>query len=234
MKAMIFAAGLGTRLRPLTDAVPKAMVQVGGKPMLQIALDRCQAAGIQEVVINVHYLPDVIRQFLSTYDSQGMTIHISDESDQILETGGGLLHAQKYLDGDQPFLLANADILTNIDIQHFFETHEKLGGIATLAVRDRPSSRKLLFDNYNRLLGRADSQQTGQEYAFSGYHIVSPRIFFLATRSGKFSITDWYMDICKQEEIYSYLHQDDIWIDVGTLEKLQQAQQVYEHNRSLF
>lgn len=233
MKAMIFAAGLGTRLRPITDTVPKAMVEVGNQPMLKIVLDRCHQAGITEVVVNVHYLPKVITDFLKTYKSPGMQVFISDESDEILETGGGLMKAKDYFSDGQPFLVANADVLTNIDIKLFFQAHHKHGGIATLAVRDRNTSRKLLFGQDGRLKGRANGEE-GNELAFSGYHIISPEIFKHITRTGKFSITDWYIDICQQESIYAYPHQDDIWIDIGTVEKLEEANLVFEKKRELF
>lgn len=234
MKAMIFAAGLGTRLRPVTDTVPKAMVEVGGQPMLKIILDRCHTAGIEEVVVNIHYLPQVIRDFLADYSRSGMKIHISDESDELLETGGGLLKAKKFFNDNEPFLIANADILTNIDIEMFMQTHVQLGGIATLAVRDRNTSRKLLFDKDGRLLGRATGESEGFELAFSGYHIVDPKIFDHITRTGKFSIMDWYIDICRQEDIFAYPHQEDIWIDVGTVEKLEEANRVYGQFQYLF
>lgn len=234
MKAMIFAAGLGTRLRPVTDTIPKAMVEVGGQPMLKIILDRCYNAGIHEVVVNVHYLPQVIINFLAAYERPGMKIHISDESDELLETGGGLLKAKDYFNDGQPFLIANADILTNIDLEMFMQMHIELGGIATLAVRNRNTSRKLLFDKDGKLQGRATSESTGFELAFSGYHIVDPKIFDHITRSGKFSIVDWYLDICHQEDIFAYPHQEDIWIDVGTIEKLQEANQAYLQFKYLF
>lgn len=233
MKAMIFAAGLGTRLRPITDTVPKAMVEVGNQPMLKIVLDRCHQAGITEVVVNVHYLPEVIENFLLTYVSPGMKVFISDETNELLETGGGLIKAKDYFNDGQPFLVANADVLTNIDLPMFFEAHQRLGGIATLAVRDRNTSRKLLFGKDGRLKSRANGEE-GNELAFSGYHIISPEVFKHITRTGKFSITDWYIDICQQESIYAYPHQDDIWIDIGTVEKLEEANLVFEKKRELF
>lgn len=234
MKAMIFAAGLGTRLRPITDTVPKAMVEVGGQPMLKIILDRCFMAGIHEVMVNVHYLPQVIKNFLTTYERPGMKIHISDESDEILETGGGLLKVKDFFNDGEPFLVANADVLTNIDIEMFAQAHVQLGGIATLAVRNRNTSRKLLFDKDARLQGRATAESDGFQLAFSGYHIISPEIFDHITRTGKFSIMDWYIDICQQEDIFAYPHQEDIWIDIGTVEKLKEANRVYEEFRDLF
>lgn len=233
MKAMVFAAGLGTRLRPITNHRPKAMVEVGGQPMLKLVLDRCHLAGITEVVVNVHYLPQVIKDFLKTYQTD-MKIMISDETDEILETGGGLLKAKDFFNEGEAFLVANVDVLTNIDIEQFVQEHQRLGGIVTLAVRDRDSKRKLLFDKDGKLIGRANGNLRGQELAFSGYHIVDPKIFQYANRSGKFSIIDWYLDICRKESIYAYQHQQDIWVDIGTPEKLEQANQIYEENKHLF
>jgi len=236
MKAMIFAAGLGTRLRPLTDTVPKAMVQVGGKPMLQLVLDRCYLAGVREVIANVHYLPEVIRAFINTYHRPGMRVEISDESDEILETGGGLWKVKDFFKDGAPFLVANADVLTNIDIELFLQAHLQLGGLATLAVRNRNTSRKLLFNHDGTLSGRAngDVKVNGYALAFSGYHIVDPKIFLYPTREGKFSIIDWYLDLCSSHKIYAYPHQDDIWVDIGTREKLEEANQVYKQFSYLF
>ncbi|MCO5247699.1 MAG: nucleotidyltransferase family protein [Chitinophagales bacterium] len=234
MKAMIFAAGLGTRLRPITDTVPKAMVEVGGQPILKIILDRFHQFGMTDVIVNVHYLPDIIIAFLNNYHREGMNVSISDERNEVLETGGGLLKAQGFFEDGQAFLVANADVLTNIHIDAFLAAHKKQGGIATLAVRDRVSKRKLLFDEQNRLLGRDDESLKGQAFAFSGYHIIEPEIFNHITRKGKFSITDWYIDICKNQAIYAFQHQEDIWVDIGTQGKLELANQIYLENKALF
>ncbi|MCO5233634.1 MAG: nucleotidyltransferase family protein [Chitinophagales bacterium] len=234
MKAMIFAAGLGTRLRPMTDTVPKAMVQVGGQPMLKIVLDRCYQAGIDEVVINVHYLSHIIIEFLATYHRPGMKIYISDESDAILETGGGLLKAKDFFNDGKAFLVANADVLTNIDIRLFFQYHFKFGGIASLAVRNRDSKRKLCFDVQGRLIGRSCGDVRGEEMAFSGYHILQPEIFNYIQKTGKFSITEVYLELCREHAIFAYPHQNDIWIDIGTIEKWEEANQIYTASRHLF
>jgi MurNAc alpha-1-phosphate uridylyltransferase len=225
LKAMIFAAGLGTRLRPITDTMPKAMVPVGGKPLLGILLEHLIAAGVTEAVVNVHYLPNVIVDYLKAQDNFGITIHVSDESDELLETGGGLWKARHYFENNGPFLVANADVLSDINIQNFLAAHQQNGGLATLAVRDRPGKRKLWFDEQYRLKGRypEEGASEGIALAFSGYHIIDPNIFEMPTRSGKFSITDWYLDLCRQHPIYAYRHDEDLWIDVGTPEKLQQA-----------
>lgn len=227
---MIFAAGLGTRLRPITDQIPKAMVAVGGKPMLQIVIERCIKAGIRDIILNVHYLPEVILHFLENQQYFGINIQISDETDELLETGGGLWKARDFFKDGEPFLVANADVLTNIDIQAFRQYHDQHQGIATLAVRDRPGSRKLLFDTNDRLTGRsANGVETNQNaFAFSGYHIIDPKIFQYPTREGKFSITDWYLDICHEHPIIAYRHDQDIWVDIGSIEKLQEAERVYQ------
>ena len=227
---MIFAAGLGTRLRPITDQIPKAMVPVGGKPMLQIVIERCMHAGIKDIILNVHYLPEVILQFLESQENFGINIQISDETDALLETGGGLWKAKEFFKDGEPFLVANADVLTNIDIQAFRNYHDQHQCIATLAVRDRPGSRKLLFDQNGRLTGRSTLGETTKQsaFAFSGYHIIDPEIFKYPTREGKFSITDWYLDICHQHTIVAYRHDQDIWVDIGSIEKLQEAERIFE------
>lgn len=236
MKAMIFAAGLGTRLRPLTDSIPKAMVPVSGVPMLQRVIENCKAHGIDEIVINVHYLPKIITYFLKENKNFGIQIHVSDESEEILETGGGLLKAKHWLEGNEPFLVCNADVLTNLNITDFFAEHRQSRRLATLAVRNRDSSRQLLFDATGRLCGRSNKKthtlelkyptdpENISEYAFSGYHIIEPEIFQLVTRSGKFSITDWYLDLCAEQDILAYVHNNDVWIDIGSMEKLQEAE----------
>lgn len=233
MKAMIFAAGLGTRLRPLTEHIPKAMVEVGGKPMLQIVIERCILAGIREMVINVHYLPHVITDFLESKGYFGITIHISDESDLLLETGGGLWKARHHFNDGQPFLVANADVLTNIDIRKFQAFHKGQKALASLAVRDRSGSRKLLFDENGLLKGRSSglADEQGTQLAFSGYHVIDPEIFHHPTRTGIFSITDWYLDLCGQFPIAAYRHDGDIWVDVGNMQKLEEARSIYQDGK---
>lgn len=232
---MIFAAGLGTRLRPITDTIPKAMVPVGGKPLLGILLERLVAAGVTEVVVNVHYLPDVIIDYLKENNNFGIQIHLSDESAELLETGGGLWKARHYFKNGEPFLVANADVLSDINIQNLLAAHQQKGGLATLAMRDRPGKRKLWFDEQLRLKGRypEEGAADGIALAFSGYHVVNPEIFKMPTRSGKFSITDWYLDLCHEHPIYAYRHDKDLWIDVGTPEKLQLANDLMKGRTSL-
>ncbi len=248
MKAMIFAAGLGTRLRPLTDNCPKALIPVGGKPMLQRVIEHLKANGFDELIINVHYLGDHIRQFLSQHQNFGLRIVISDETDELLETGGGLWKARDFFDDGTPFLVCNADILTNIDVKAMLQQHQQSGAMATLAVRNRITSRYLLFDNDDVLFGWVNNKTDEikitrkiapeakmkmglnetyplHEFAFSGYQILSPEIFKYQRREGKFSMIDWYLDICGSHRIQAYHHDDDIWIDIGSQASLDAANQ---------
>lgn len=246
---MIFAAGLGTRLKPLTDTCPKALVKVGGKPMLQHTIEHLIRHGFDEIIVNIHYLGNQIKDFLQQHNNFGIRIEISDETNEILETGGGLLKAQHFFDDAKPFLLCNADVFTNINLIAFYKYHQENKALATLAVRNRKSSRYLLFDDNDILFGweniktnavnipRKIPEEIKQqlaphetyplhEFAFSGYHIISPDIFKHQTRSGVFSMTDWYLDICAQQTILAYHHDDDIWIDIGSPEQLQKANEL--------
>lgn len=161
MKAMVFAAGLGTRLYPLTKEVPKALVEVGGRPMLRLVLEKLVAAGISEIVINVHHFPEMIRSYLHDHPLPGVTLHISDESDELLDTGGGLMKAAPWLMGGEPMLVHNVDVISDLDIGALLAFHREKGGVATLAVRERETRRYLLFDREMRLTGWMD-RQTGE------------------------------------------------------------------------
>ncbi|MDB5227986.1 MAG: hypothetical protein JWN78_2179 [Bacteroidota bacterium] len=237
MKAMIFAAGIGTRLRPLTNNCPKALIPLGGKPILQIVIEQLKYYGFDELIINIHYLGDQIKAFLKQQNYFGMRIEISDESHEILETGGGLWKAKYFFDDGKPFLVCNADVFTNIDLQKFYQTHLKNNSLATLAVRNRNSSRYLLFDNDDILCGwkntkldevklpRKPAGRTHQ-LAFSGYHIISPEIFKNNKFNGAFSMVDWYLDLCKENIIKAYHHDSDIWIDIGSEADLAKANEI--------
>ena len=161
MKAMVFAAGLGTRLYPLTKEVPKALVEVGGRPLLRLVLEKLVAAGIREIVINVHHFPEMIRSYLHDHPLPGVTLHISDESGELLDTGGGLMKAAPWLMGGEPVLVHNVDVISDLDIGALLAFHRKTGGVATLAVRERETRRYLLFDREMRLTGWMD-RQTGE------------------------------------------------------------------------
>ncbi len=233
MKAMIFAAGLGTRLRPLTDTCPKALIQIEDKPLLQIVIEHLKKFGITEMVVNIHYLGNQITSYLEKQNNFDIHIGISDETGKLLETGGGLWKVRDFFDDGKPFLVCNADVLTNIDIDAFKQTHAINNSLATLAVRKRNSSRLLLFDEDGILCGWKNTKTKEKkqprkgkhltEYAFSGYHIISPEIFKYPTRQGVFSMTDWYLDLCANQTISNYDHSNDLWIDIGSKESLELA-----------
>lgn len=234
-KAMVFAAGLGTRLRPFTDSRPKALVEVNGKPLLFHAIRKLEAAGIQEVVVNVHHYATMIREYLAC-ESWKCEILISDETECLLDTGGGLRKAAPLLMDDRPVLISNVDILTDLDIHSFYQTHLESKALVTLAVRDRSTSRKLLFDSQNELIGWTNTQ-TGEykwpgiaqdDYkalAFSGVHLFSPGFLDLIPNSENvFSIIDTWLTLSPNHRIKGYDHTRDFWLDVGKPESLPKAE----------
>lgn len=235
---MIFAAGLGTRLRPLTNEIPKALVPIEGVPLLELAIRRIAAAGIREMVINVHHFAEKIIDFIQQKEQFGLQIHISDERDQILETGGGLLKAAPLLKSG-PFLVMNADILTNLDLGKMIAEHQQNAAIATLAIRQRSTSRYLLFDENNQLSGW-ENIKTGEQrisratkvqqpFAFSGIHVIDPAIFELMPKElSKFSIIDTYLEAAKKHKIMGYPHDEDLWLDVGKPAQLAKAAGVFK------
>ena len=245
MKAMIFAAGIGSRLRPITDKMPKALVPVGGIPMLQRTLLRLKEAGFDEVTINIHHFVQQIIDFLSKYDNFGMNIHISDERDELLDTGGGIYKARPFLEGNEPFLVHNVDILSDIDLRAVYEEHLASGADATLLVSDRTTSRKLLFDKDMRLHGwlnhtTGEVKPEGLEYdpqlyrelAFEGIHVISPTLFSEMGEGtpwqGKFSIIPFYLSVCQKLCLRGHELKGITWFDIGKPEALQLANEYYQ------
>lgn len=230
---MIFAAGLGTRLRPLTDNKPKALVEVGGGTLLEITIRRLKYFGIREVVINIHHFGALILDFLEQYHNFGIDITISDERGLLLDTGGGLQKAAPHFK-DAPFLVHNVDILSDIDIRSLYQAHLSSGALATLAVRDRPSSRHLLFDEggvlagwrHNRTSEERISRPAAQYHplAFSGIYVLSPRIFDFMPPGPVFSIIDVFLEAAKSERLLAYRHDDSLWLDVGKVTALEKAE----------
>ena len=243
MKAMIFAAGLGTRLRPLTNDRPKALVEVGGKTMLERVIIKLAKAGFDDITINIHHFGEKIIEFLEHNENFGLNIHISDERDLLLDTGGGILKAQPFLDGDEPFLVHNADILTDIDLRAMYHNHIESGAMATLLVKERQTSRYFVFDDDYRLQGWLH-KSTGEtrpsdfiyregmhELAFGGIHVISPSIFEpleeYSQGQAKFSITPFYVDECHTHLINGYLQDTPYtWLDVGKHETLKLAEEM--------
>lgn len=231
--AMIFAAGLGTRLKPWTDHHPKALAVVNGKPLLQRNIEYLKQFGITDIVINVHHFADQIIRFLEENDHFGMRIEVSHEVGEPLETGGGLLKARSFLQNANPFLVMNADILTDMDIDRMLAFHNQHNPLVTLAVTDRSSSRAFLFDDKQVLCGWQNSK-TGEERisvvvekhtpkAFSGIHLIHPVFFQLTTETGKFSLVDVYLRLASSQTIMGYDHSGTKLIDVGKPESIAAA-----------
>lgn len=220
MKAMVLAAGLGTRLRPLTDAKPKALVEVGGKTMLEITLARLKAAGVTEVVVNAHHFADQVESYLKSRDL-GLKVVVSREDDLLLDTGGGLKKAAWFFADGEPLLVHNVDVLTDLDLRALYRAHAEGGALATLAVHKRTTERPLIFDRAGRLVGRAGE---GEPLAFMGVHAISPELFEKLTEDGVFSIVDAYARLAKEgEPIVAWRADQAFWRDLGTPEKLDEA-----------
>jgi NDP-sugar pyrophosphorylase family protein len=219
MKAMVLAAGLGTRLRPLTDTRPKALVQIGDRTLLEITLARLRSFGIQDVIVNAHHFADMIVEYLVANRNFGMNIEVSRE-DVLLDTGGGLKKAAWFFQQDaaEPFVLHNVDVISTIDLHRMLDYHKAQGALATLAVQDRPTSRPLTFDGNLLLQGR------GPGLAFSGIHIISPRLLSMITEDGAFSIISTYVRLAAQgEKVLGFRADGYQWRDVGKPEDLRQA-----------
>jgi len=238
MKAMVLAAGLGTRLRPLTDDRPKALVEVGGRTLLEITLARLRTFGIHDVIVNVHHFADKVISFLRERENFGMHIEMSRE-DLLLDTGGGLKKAGWFFLDDtnpaaEPFLLHNVDVVSTIDLQRMVQFHLDNQALATLAVQHRDSSRQLLFDEQLQLCGRRVGREAKLEIvrtapkteasAFSGIHVISPRLLTLMKEEGVFSIIDTYLHLAGSgERILAFRADDYYWRDLGKPADLQQA-----------
>ncbi len=252
MKAMVFAAGLGTRLKPFTDFHPKALAEVCGQPMLGIVINRLMKFGVAEIVVNVHHFADQIIDYLRANDDFGITIHISDERSCLLDTGGGILAARQWLDGEEPFIVHNADILTDFDLEEMSRWHNAHDSVATLLVADRNTKRYLLFGREMRMKGWTNID-TGEvrpanladyecldKLAFGGVHIVSPAIFphlhrfasKLDCTSGsqfpKFSIMDFYVSSCCSLPFYGFVPPKPYhWHDIGKPQALRAAEEEF-------
>ncbi|MGO4707710.1 NDP-sugar synthase [Chryseobacterium sp. 2TAF14] len=237
MKALIFAAGKGTRLKPFTDHHPKALAKVNDVPLLERNIKYLKSFGITDFVINIHHFGNQIVAFLKKNDNFGCKIEISDESEELLETGGGLIFAKQFLNHGEDFLIMNADILTKINIDDFVSYHKEIKDFVTLAVSDRESSRKLLFNDDLVLRGWLNVQ-TGEQrlaefnkgfkpLAFSGVHCINPVIFDKIKRKGKFSVMEEYLDLMHTEKIHGFVH-DSILVDVGRPESVIEAEKYFK------
>jgi NDP-sugar pyrophosphorylase family protein len=238
MEAMILAAGLGTRLRPLTNDKPKALVDVGGQPMLERTARRVVGAGFDHLVINIHHFADRVKETIEEKNGFGAEVSISHEVEDNLETGGGIKHAEPQFKKDGPFLVHNVDILTDLDLKGLHDAHDESDALATLAVRPVETDRYLSIDERGHVVGYGDPE-TGEEHLvtdpqsettkvdFIGVQVVSPRIFDLMTEEGVFSIINVYMRLIREEgeTVRTHRADDALWIDIGTHERLDKARE---------
>ncbi len=237
MKAMLLAAGFGTRLQPFTLHHPKALAMVNGQSLLERNVKYLQTQGIFEVLVNVHHFAEQIVAAIELHKGWGSHITISDETDAVLETGGGILKAAWYFDSSPEFVVMNADMLTDMPLKAIVQEHRLQLPLATLATTNRNSNRKLVFNEQNTLVGWRN-EQTGQEkgpmllhadknqfhaVAFSGIQVLSNQIFSLITQSGKFSMIDVYLSLCADHTITAFDHSNSLLIDVGKPESLEKA-----------
>ncbi|HBG56711.1 MAG TPA: mannose-1-phosphate guanyltransferase [Porphyromonadaceae bacterium] len=238
MKAMIFAAGLGTRLKPLTDSLPKALVSVGEKPLLQHIIEKLKQSGFDEIIINIHHFGQQIIDFVEENNRFDIRIEFSDEREKLLDTGGGIKKASWFFDDNKPFLVHNVDILSNVDLSNLYTFHLKTHSPATLVCSSRETLRYLLFDSNQHLKGWIN-EKTGEvksplpdfdpsgyrKFAFSGIQIVEPSAFrYMENFPDKFSIIDFYLSICSKEKLAAFIPRDLQLIDVGKLNSLEEAQ----------
>jgi NDP-sugar pyrophosphorylase family protein len=234
MKAMILAAGMGTRLLPLTKNKPKALVEINGTPMLEIVIRRVISYGFTDIVINVHHFAGQIIAFLEQNHNFGVSISVSDETGGLLDTGGGLLKARNFFNDGKPFLVHNVDILSDINLTDLYNFHLEHNPMATLAVKNRDTSRSLLINANQELCGWKNNQ-TGKTIiskgteadlvpiAFSAIHIINPKIFPFFTETGVFSIMDAYLRLARDHRIFTWCHDHNFWIDIGKISNLEEA-----------
>jgi N-acetyl-alpha-D-muramate 1-phosphate uridylyltransferase len=235
MKAMILAAGLGTRLKPYTDHLPKALVPVAGKPMIEYVILRLKSVGIKDIIVNVHHFAKQVIDFIRSNNDFGIHIEISDETGLLLDTGGGLKKASWFFEDGTPFILHNVDVLSSIDLDAMLTSHNAHQSVATLAVSNRESSRYFLFDKEMQLCGwentlkneRIINMNPGYELArmaFSGIHIIDPLIFKYITEEGRFSMVNMYLKLAKELPVFGFTHDSKLWIDMGRPSDVEKAE----------
>lgn len=242
VKALLFAAGLGTRLKEHTQNRPKALVDLAGKPLLQHAIEHLKSFGITDITINVFHFAEQIITFLEENNSFGVNIHISDERAELLDTGGGLKKAAEFMKGTEPILIYNVDVISNLDLNTVLKSHQEQKSVATLVVRQRETSRYLMFDKNLELAGwknfsngetivcREESFAEAQPFAFSGIHIIQPELLNLITEVGKFPIMKLYLRLAKNNPIKAFVDQSSVWMDLGKPDQLKIAEMLFRNN----
>jgi NDP-sugar pyrophosphorylase family protein len=245
MRAMILAAGLGTRLKPLTNSTPKALIKIKDFTLLELQIKKLVSEGFDQIIINVHHFGDVIQEYLQQNNFVNCSIEISDESEMLFDTGGGLKKASHFFRDSEPFLVYNVDILSNISLRKLIKYHLASESIATLAIQNRDSSRKFLFDKSNILCGWMN-QNSGEKiitsdehselfpYSFSGIQVINPKIFKYFPDNDIFSLVELYLSAARKAKISGYVHNDDLWIDIGKMENLDRAEKIFEEIRNTY
>jgi len=242
LKALLFAAGLGTRLKEHTQDKPKALVCLAGKPLLQHAIEHLKRSGITDIVINVFHFAEQVISFIEENNYFGIDIHISDERDQLMDTGGGLKKAGVFLNSNEPILIYNVDVISNLDLNVLLKYHQEQKALATLVVRSRKTSRYLMFDQNLQLSGwknfsneetrisRPELFANAQPLAFSGIHLIQPELLEMITEEGKFPIMDLYLRLAKNQSIKAFIDDSDLWMDLGKPEELLAAEKLFRSN----
>jgi len=241
---MIFAAGIGSRLKPYTETMPKALVPVAGIPMLEILIKHLQHNGINNIIVNVHHFASHVIDFLKVNDNFGANIAISYEEELLLDTGGGLKKVAWFFDDKKPFLVQNVDVISDLNYMDMLKKHHESGAIATVAVSKRETSRYFLFDDSMQLCGW-ENIKTGEQkivrshtvtlrrFAFSGIHIIDPSIFSYMNQDGKFSIVDTYLELAANHKIIGCEHNPDNWVDMGKPDELLKAEMILKKLKSV-
>ena len=245
MRAMILAAGFGTRLKPLTNSIPKALIKIREFTVLELQIKKLKSEGFNEIIINVHHFSEQIKEYLERKKYFNCFITISDESQKLLETGGGLKKAAHFFSDRKPFLVCNVDILSDISLKKLMDFHITSGSLASLAIRDRISSRRFLFNKENILCGWMN-EKSGERiivrnkvsglspYSFSGIQIIDPAMFTYFPEKNVFSLVDLYLSAAKKEMILGFIHNEDNWLDLGKTETLSTAESFFEKIRNTY
>jgi MurNAc alpha-1-phosphate uridylyltransferase len=243
MRAMILAAGQGTRLRPLTNDIPKPLVRFQGKPLLEIIIDRLLSSGIEKIVVNIHHLAGQVLEFLKSRNYYNGRVLVSDETDRLMDTGGGVLKARELLDNGEPFILHNVDVYTNLDINRLVEAHQADNSLITIAVKKRTPSRSLLFDEQNFLSGWQNNK-TGEkkiirdfegnltDYGNSCVYVINPEFFRLVFSRDPVSLTDLYLELARKYLIKGFVHNQDYWYNLGLYDTFLKAEAEVSLNAS--
>lgn len=245
MRSMILAAGLGTRLKPLTNSIPKALIKIKGFTLLELQIRKLRSEGFDKIIINVHHFAEQIKDHLKQNNFFNTDISISDESEKLLDTGGGLKKASHFFSDGNSFLVQNVDILSDINLKKLMSHHKSSGNPATLAISRRNSSRKFLFGN-NEILSGWSNEKTGEKiitrkdktnlvpYSFSGIQIIDPSLFKYFPDKDAFSLVEFYLSAAEKETVKGFLHDDDYWIDLGKPENIIEAEINFEKLRNIY